>query len=218
MNNARIRIVVLASGNGSNFQAIVNQVKSGVLDVDVMAVISDQADAFALERARRENINATFIDPSRHRNRGEFDAELARVLAGFKPDLIVLAGFMRILTAEFVSLYEQRIMNIHPSLLPRYKGMNTHARVLEANDSVHGATVHFVTSELDSGPIIIQGRVAVLPDDTPDDLRERVHLREHEIYPLAIQWFASGELSVENGDVMRRGRRVREEIETESIA
>lgn len=191
-----IRVVVFASGNGTNLQVIIDRVKSGELSASVVAVVSDQADAHALERARNENIQAIFVDPQGYSDRIAYDAALRRRAEELDPDLIVLAGFMRVLSAEFVRGFENRVMNIHPSLLPKYKGLNTHERVLAAGDCAHGATVHFVTEKLDDGPIIIQKRIRVLPTDTVQELKQRVHACEYEIYPRAIQWFADGYLNV----------------------
>ena len=193
---APIRVVVFASGNGSNLQVIIDQAKSGELSVNVVAVVSDHEDAYALERARKENIQTIFMNPKIYPDRIAYDAALRRCLEELNPDLIVLAGFMRILSAEFVSSFENRVMNIHPSLLPKYKGLNTHARVLAAGDRYHGATVHFVTEKLDDGPIIIQKKISVLPTDSVYELEQRVHECEYEIYPRAIQWFADGRINV----------------------
>lgn len=193
---APIRVVVFASGNGSNLQVIIEQAKSGELSVNVVAVVSDHEDAYALERARKENIQTIFMNPKIYPDRIAYDAALRRRLEELNPDLIVLAGFMRILSAEFVSSFENRVMNIHPSLLPKYKGLNTHARVLAAGDRYHGATVHFVTEKLDDGPIIIQKKISVLPTDSVYELEQRVHECEYEIYPRAIQWFADGRINV----------------------
>ncbi len=185
-----IRIVVFASGNGSNLQVIVDKAKAGQLSVEVAAVLSDQEKAYALERARRAGIKAIFVNPDCYSDRLAYDGALKEVVVELNPDLIVLAGFMRILSAEFVDCFENRIMNIHPSLLPKYKGLHTHERVLAAGERDHGATVHFVTAELDDGPIIIQQKVPVLPNDSVDALEQRVHECEYDIYPRAIQWFA----------------------------
>ncbi len=185
-----IRIVVFASGNGSNLQVIVDRAQAGQLSVEVVAVVSDQENAFALERARRANIRAIIVNPDCYSDRVAYDGALREVVLELNPDLIVLAGFMRILSAKFVDCFENQIMNIHPSLLPKYKGLHTHERVLAAGEQFHGATVHFVTAKLDDGPIIIQQTVPVLPKDSVDALEKRVHECEYEIYPRAIQWFA----------------------------
>ncbi len=191
-----VNIVVLASGYGSNLQAIIDAINSNRLSARLTGVISDQNNAFALERAQRENVPAIYVNAGRKPDRNEFDRILQEALNGLKFELIILAGFMRILTAEFVERYHGCIMNIHPSLLPKHKGMNTHERVLRDGDEFHGATVHFVTPELDAGPIILQKRFRVAVDDTAKGLKERVHECEHRIYPQAIQMFAEGSISI----------------------
>ncbi len=182
-----MRIVVFVSGNGTNLQRIIDLQKSGELPVTVSAVLSDNADAYALQRAEREKIKTIWLNPRNYNTRFEFDQSALRYIKPLRPDLIVLAGFMRILTAEFVSQYENRILNIHPSLLPKFKGRNTHARVLAQGDEYHGATVHLVTSDLDAGPIVAQKKIKVRPCDTVESLKQRVHECEYEIYPQAIR-------------------------------
>lgn len=191
-----VNIVVLASGYGSNLQSIIDAINSNRLSARLTAVISDQKNAFALERAQRENVPAIYVNAGKKTDRKEFDRILQEALNGLKFELIILAGFMRILTTEFVVRYHGCIMNIHPSLLPRHKGMNTHERVLRDGDEFHGATVHFVTPELDAGPIILQKSFRVAVDDTAKRLKERVHECEHRIYPQAIQLFAEGSISI----------------------
>ena len=202
MQDLPIRIVILASGFGSNLQAIVDAIKENRLSAQVIAVISDQANAYALERARKEDILPIFIDAGQYPQRHQFDAVLQSKLERLDPDLIVLAGFMRILSATIVNRFRNRMMNIHPSLLPRHKGLNTHERVLKEGDSCHGASVHFVTPELDDGPIILQREFNVNTSDTVEDLERRVHEIEHKIYPEAIKMFAEGTLSVIQGKVI----------------
>ena len=202
MQDLPIRIVILASGFGSNLQAIVDAIKENRLSAQVIAVISDQANAYALERARKEDILPIFIDARQYPERHQFDAVLQSKLERLDPDLIVLAGFMRILSATIVNRFRNRMMNIHPSLLPRHKGLNTHERVLKEGDSYHGASVHFVTPELDDGPIILQREFNVNTSDTVEDLERRVHEIEHKIYPEAIKMFAEGTLSVIQGKVV----------------
>ncbi len=191
-----VNIVVLASGYGSNLQAIIDAINSNRLSAKLTAVVSDQKNAFALERAQRENVPAIYVNAGKKPDRKEFDRILQEALNGLKFELIILAGFMRILSAEFVERYHGCIMNIHPSLLPRHKGTNTHERVLRDGDDFHGATVHFVTPELDAGPIILQKRFRVAVDDTVMRLEEKVHECEHQIYPQAIQMFAEGLISI----------------------
>ncbi len=189
----RLPIVVLLSGSGSNLQAIIDAAQAD-LPVEIRAVISNRADAYGLERARLAGIPTAVVDHTAHPGRDSYDQALMDVIDGYRPALVVLAGFMRILTDNFVNHYLGRMLNIHPSLLPRYKGLHTHRRCLEAGDTEHGATVHFVTPELDGGPIILQARVPVLPGDDEATLAARVLEQEHRIYPQAIRWFAEGRL------------------------
>ena len=200
----KLPIVVLISGSGSNLQAIIDQA-ANELPVDIRAVISNQADAFGLQRAARAGIHTEILDHRDYDSREAYDSALQNLIDSFEPGLVVLAGFMRILTDDFVRHYEGCMFNIHPSLLPKYRGLHTHARAIEAGDGEHGATVHFVTPELDSGPVIIQARVAVHPDDTPDTLAARVLEQEHIIYPQAIRWFAEGRLELKDGVVYLDG-------------
>ncbi|MFP4062306.1 MAG: phosphoribosylglycinamide formyltransferase [Halochromatium sp.] len=192
--SARARLAVLISGSGSNLQALIDDSQHAEAPFEIALVISNRADAFGLERARRAGIPTQTLSHRGFETRAAYDAALAEVLRAQAPDLIALAGFMRILTPELVQSWQGRMLNIHPSLLPSYRGLHTHARVLEAGEPWHGATVHFVTAELDSGPAILQARVPVLADDDPDRLAARVLAQEHRIYPLAARWFAEGRL------------------------
>jgi phosphoribosylglycinamide formyltransferase-1 len=194
-------LVVLISGYGSNLQAIIDQIEQGKLPVQISAVISNRADAYGLTRARQHHIPTHVIDHHDYADRTGFEHALSEVIEHYQPNLIVLAGFMRILTSEFVQKYLGKMINIHPSLLPRHQGLNTHARVLQANDEEHGATVHYVVPELDSGPVILQTRIPVLPTDTAQTLEQRVHDSEYRLYPEAIRRIASGQLSFRNGAV-----------------
>jgi phosphoribosylglycinamide formyltransferase-1 len=189
-------VVVLLSGTGGNLQAMIDSFKGGDHPVRIRAVISNRADAFGLQRARDAGIDTCVLDHKDYDGREAFDAALIEVIDTFQPQLVVLAGFMRILTAGFVRHYQGRLLNIHPSLLPLYKGLHTHRRVLDAGDAEHGCTVHFVTEELDGGPLVVQSVISVQPDDSPSTLAQRVHVQEHHIYPLAIRWFAEGRLSL----------------------
>lgn len=192
--SARARLAVLISGSGSNLQALIDDSQHAAAPFEIALVISNRTDAFGLERARRAGIPTQTLSHRGFETRAAYDAALAEVLRAQAPDLIALAGFMRILTPELVQSWQGRMLNIHPSLLPSYRGLHTHARVLEAGEPWHGATVHFVTAELDSGPAILQARVPVLADDDPDRLAARVLAQEHRIYPLAARWFAEGRL------------------------
>lgn len=195
-------IVILISGRGSNMQAIV---EAG-LPLRVAAVISNVADAAGLDFARSRGIPTAVVNHRDYPSREEFDAELAATLDRYAPDLVVLAGFMRILGDGFVRRYEGRLINIHPSLLPAYPGLHTHRRALEEGVKVHGCTVHFVTPRLDHGPIMVQAAVPVLPGDTEETLAARVLRQEHRIYPLALRWFAEDRLVIENGIVRVDGQ------------
>lgn len=196
-SGAGLPIVILISGRGSNMRVIAERAASGALPIDIRAVISDKADAAGLATAAAMGIPAVALSPATFADRPTYDAALAALVAGYAPKLVVLAGFMRILTSTFIEPFAGRILNIHPSLLPRYRGLHTHRRALEAGDAEHGVSVHLVTQELDGGPVIIQARVPVLPTDTEDSLSARVQREEHRIYPLVINWIARGRLTLD---------------------
>ena len=191
------RLVVLISGNGTNFQAIINACAASTLPAKVTAVISNEPAAYGLQRARDASIPTHVIDHRDFGRRTDFDERLKGLIDTLEPGLVILAGFMRILGLDLTEHFLGRMMNIHPSLLPDYPGLDTHARVLADGVNEHGATVHFVTPKLDAGPIILQSRIPVQADDTPSTLAERVHQCEYEIYPRAIAWFATGRLHLE---------------------
>ena len=195
-------IVILISGSGTNLQAIIDAVAAGQINASISAVISNRADAKGLDRARQQHINAVIIDQNQYDDRASYDQALISEIDKYKPDLIVLAGFMRILSEEFISHFNNIILNIHPSLLPEFKGLHTHRRALEASKKTHGASVHFVSNELDSGPVVIQAEVPVLANDTEDALAERVLHQEHVIYPMAIAWYIDGRLAVNGNTVL----------------
>ncbi|MBT9504400.1 MAG: phosphoribosylglycinamide formyltransferase [Burkholderiaceae bacterium] len=192
-------IVILISGRGSNMEAIVKACAAEGWPARIAAVISNRPGAGGLAFAAEHGIATAVVDHKAFAERAAFDAELARVIRSYAPDVVVLAGFMRILSADFVRGFEGRLLNIHPSLLPAFPGLHTHQRALEAGCKVAGATVHLVTPELDHGPIIAQAVVPVLPGDTEATLSARVLVREHEIYPRAVRWLVQGELAVESG-------------------
>jgi phosphoribosylglycinamide formyltransferase 1 len=198
-------IVILISGRGSNMEAIVRACASEGWNARIAAVVSNRADAAGLSFAEGRGIATAVVDHKRFDGRDAFDAELARVVEGFAPDVLVLAGFMRILTPGFVKRFEGRILNVHPSLLPAFTGLHTHRRAIEAGCKVAGATVHVVTAELDHGPIVIQAVVPVLPGDTEATLSARVLAREHVIYPRAVRWVVEGVLREEAGVVTHTG-------------
>lgn len=190
-------IVVLISGNGSNLQAIIDACKQKKINGTIRAVFSNKADAFGLVRAREANIPAHALLASQFASREAFDRELMQEIDAYAPDIVVLAGYMRILSPDFVAHYAGRLINIHPSLLPKYPGLHTHRQVLENGDDVHGTTVHFVTDELDGGPVILQAQVPVFEGDTEEDVTARVQTQEHAIYPLVVSWFVDGRLAMQ---------------------
>ncbi|MCX8146079.1 MAG: phosphoribosylglycinamide formyltransferase [Azovibrio sp.] len=196
------RIVILISGRGSNMEAIIQARDAGCLPgAEIVAVIANRADAKGLERAAAAGIPTRVLEHKRFADRAAFDAALAECIEAFQPDLVVLAGFMRILTEAFVRRFEGRLLNIHPSLLPAFPGLHTHERALEAGVRIHGCTVHFVTPALDHGPIVIQAAVPVLDTDDATSLAARVLAQEHIVYPQAVRWFVEGRLRVVAGRV-----------------
>jgi phosphoribosylglycinamide formyltransferase 1 len=195
-------IVILISGHGSNMRALLE----ADLPCRVAAVISNRVDAPGLEIAKQHGITTRVVTHRNHPDRESFDSELAICIDSYRPDLVVLAGFMRILTPQFVARYQNKLINIHPSLLPAYSGLNTHARALQDGVKIHGCTVHFVTSDVDHGPIIIQAAVPVLMDDTPATLAARVLHQEHRIFPQAIRWFCNDDISLSADGKVRMKR------------
>jgi phosphoribosylglycinamide formyltransferase-1 len=200
--NSRLDVVVLISGNGSNLQALIDSSKRAGRDYRVAAVISNRPDAYGLQRATAAGIAQHCLQHTQFAGRAEFDRALQLKIDHYNPGLVVLAGFMRILTPEFVQHYHGRLLNIHPSLLPQYRGLDTHQRAIEAGERLHGASVHFVTKELDGGPVILQSRVPVLPNDTAGTLAARVHTQEHIIYPLVVEWYAKGRLRMQGDEIL----------------
>lgn len=212
VNERRCRTAILISGSGTNLQAFIDRQRDGELDAELVAVASNRADAYGLQRAAEAGIDTLCI---RHRDfddREAFDRALAAELERYEPDLLVLAGFMRILSPWFVQRFEGRILNIHPALLPKYPGLDTHARAIAAGDTHHGSTVHFVTDELDGGPRILAGRLEIDAADTADSLQSRVQQLEHRIFPLAAQWFAEGRLQYRDGEAWLDGKRLAEPV------
>jgi phosphoribosylglycinamide formyltransferase-1 len=189
--SSRCRVVVLIGGNGSNLQALIDKQSPSF---DIVGVISHRAEAYGLERAKKANIPTTVIAHQDYANRNDFETALLQAVNAFQPDLIVLAGFMRILSPAFIHHYRYNILNIHPSLLPQYKGLHTHQRVLDANETEHGATVHFVTPDLDEGPIVAHMKIDIATEDTVTSLANRVHQLEHILYPTVVEWFAESRL------------------------
>ena len=192
-------IVVLISGNGSNLQAIIDACKQKKINGTLRAVFSNKADAYGLERARDAGIAAHALSAAQFASREAFDRELVQEIDAYAPDVVVLAGYMRILSPAFVAHYAGRLLNIHPSLLPKYPGLNTHRQVLDNGDLEHGTSVHFVTDELDGGPVILQAKVPVFEGDSEEDVTARVQAQEHAIYPLVVSWFVDGRLEMRDG-------------------
>lgn len=203
-----MNIVVLISGNGSNLQAIIDACKVNKIKGTVRAVFSNKADAFGLERARETGIPTHVLSANDFANRDAFDKQLIAEIDNYTPDVVVLAGFMRILSPTFVEHYAEKLLNIHPSLLPKYPGLHTHRQALENGDKEHGTSVHFVTDELDGGPVILQARVPVFAGDTEDDVTARVQTQEHAIYPLVISWFVDGRLKMRDNAAWLDGKRL----------
>jgi phosphoribosylglycinamide formyltransferase-1 len=203
---SRLRVVILISGRGSNMRAIAEQARYGTLPIEIVAVVSDKPEATGLATASSLDIPTRVVSPRDYVDRESFDAALAELLSSFEPQLIVLAGFMRILTPQFIGRFHDRILNIHPSLLPKYRGLHTHRRCLEERDLQHGCSVHYVTAELDGGPVIIQASVTVLPNDTEATLSARVQQQEHRIYPEAIDLIARGRVTFRDERVWLDGQ------------
>lgn len=197
-----MKIAVLVSGNGSNLQALIDARLSG----QIVGVLSNKADAYALERAQNANIATAVISHKDFPSRADFDEAMHQQLMAWQADVVILAGFMRILTANFVDKWQGKMLNIHPSLLPAYKGVNTHQRVLNTGDRLHGCTVHFVTSELDAGQAIAQSAIEVKEHDNVASLAERVHKLEHFIYPQVAEWLCNGQLTWKNGQAYFRNQ------------
>lgn len=196
--------VVLISGNGSNLQSIIDH--SVAIDLDIKAVISNHANAYGLKRAERANIPTHVLSHKQFSSREEFDQALSSIIDQYNPDIVILAGFMRILSAEFTHQYSGKMLNIHPSLLPKFQGLNTHQRAIEAKENQHGVSVHFVTEQLDIGPIIAQTSVDVIDTDTTESLAKRVLLEEHKLFPKVIHWFTQGRLKLEKNHATLDGK------------
>ncbi|HHJ35526.1 MAG TPA: phosphoribosylglycinamide formyltransferase [Gammaproteobacteria bacterium] len=195
-------LVILISGSGSNLQAIIDAVENDQLNAEIKTVISNQVSAKGLDRASKANITTHVIDHRSYHSRENFDHAMIQAIDMANPDLVILAGFMRILSRTFIEHYKDRLINIHPSLLPRYKGLNTHQLVLDNGDKVHGASVHYVGLELDSGPVVIQAEIPVLDSDTAQTLASRVLIEEHKIYPIAIKMHIDGRIRLEDGQLL----------------
>jgi len=206
------KTAILISGSGSNLQSFIDRAAAGDVAVEPVVVFSNRPDAYGLTRARDAGIDTLCIEHGRYQTREAFDRAIAAALEPWQPQLLVLAGFMRILSPWFVRRHAGRILNIHPALLPRYPGLDTHARVLAAGDEFHGSTVHFVTEKLDGGPRILQGRIRVAPTAEPQQLMARVQAVEHRIYPQAADWFATGRLACRQNAAWLDGERLDEPV------
>ncbi|WP_213989915.1 phosphoribosylglycinamide formyltransferase [Sodalis sp. dw_96] len=202
------KIVVLISGEGSNLQAVIDACRDGKIPSRIAAVFSNRADAYGLQRAAMAELPAHALSPGDYPDRAAFDRALVERIDEHRPDAVVLAGYMRILSAEFVGHYAGRLLNIHPSLLPRYPGLHTHRQVLANGDPEHGTSVHFVTEELDGGPVILQAKVPVFTGDDEAELVARVKTQEHAIYPLAIRWLLQNRLELRDGGAWLDGQRL----------
>jgi len=213
---SKLPLVVLISGSGSNLQAIIDRIGQG-LPARIEAVISNQPSVYGLERARLAGIETRVLDHRDYPERERYDQALGDLVSSFNPKLVILAGFMRILSPGFVRRYQGRMLNIHPSLLPRHRGLHTHQRALDAGDNEHGASVHFVTDELDGGPLILQARVDIEPGDDADTLAARVLTQEHIIYPKVIEWIAEDRLRLKDEQVLMDGKSLDGPVTLESL-
>ena len=193
-----MRAVILISGNGSNLQSLIDNAKK--IDLEICSVISNKEDAFGLKRAERANISTNFVDPNRFESREDFDNQLITIIDELDVSLIILAGYMRILSSKFINHFDGQILNIHPSLLPKFPGLNTHRKAIDAKEKYHGATVHFATEELDGGPIISQEIVDIQPTDTEHSLAQKVLEKEHILYPRVIHWYTQNRLKLINNN------------------
>ncbi|MFI8416538.1 phosphoribosylglycinamide formyltransferase [Serratia sp. NPDC078593] len=205
------KIVVLISGQGSNLQALIDACQQGRVAAEINAVFSNNDRAYGLQRAAQAGIATHALDAKAFANRDAFDAELADAIDHYQPDLVVLAGYMRILSAAFVQRYAGRLLNIHPSLLPKYPGLHTHRQAIDNGDTEHGTSVHFVTEQLDGGPVILQAKVPIFPDDEEEDVIERVQTQEHTLYPLVVSWFVEGRLAMHDNAAWLDGKRLPEQ-------
>ncbi|UIM96642.1 phosphoribosylglycinamide formyltransferase [Yersinia ruckeri] len=202
------KIVILISGQGSNLQALIDAQQQGRLSGIICAVFSNHSQAYGLERAAQAAIPAHALDAKSFPDRASFDLALAQAIDAYQPDLLVLAGYMRILSPAFVQHYAGRMLNIHPSLLPKYPGLHTHRQAIDNGDSEHGTSVHFVTEELDGGPVILQAKVPIFAEDSEDEVIQRVQVQEHSIYPLVVSWFSEGRLEMRDNAAWLDGNKL----------
>ena len=212
-----LSLVVLISGNGSNLQAIIDQIESGYLAAHIECVIANRPDAYGLQRAKLHGIKSYCIDHKQFASREAFDQQLIKTIQPHQPDCIVLAGFMRILTAPFFQQFHYKILNIHPSLLPKYQGLHTHQRALDAGDKQHGISVHVATEELDSGPVIAQAKFAIEANDTPQSLQMKAHTKEHILYPLVLKWLADQQLTLADDGILFKQQQLTSPIQLNEV-
>ncbi len=213
MPNTPCRVVVLISGSGTNLQALIDQQAAGDLPIEIVAVISNRPAAGGLEKAKSAGIPTHVIDHTQFDDRHSFDVQIINAILPYKPELVVLAGYMRIMTPDMVNRFAGMMLNVHPSLLPKYPGLHTHRRALENKDSHHGSTVHFVTEVLDGGPVIAQSRLAIVENDDEQSLANRVKQLEHKLYPTVIRWFAEGKLALKDNQTYFNGEKLEQPVE-----
>lgn len=212
LENKKLNVVVLISGSGSNLQVLIDHMRDGSLPISIKAVISNKADAFGLQRAEQAGIPTVVLNHKDFADRDAFDQALQAKIDQFNPQLVVLAGYMRILSESFVKHYENRMINIHPSLLPAYRGLNTHQRALDDQAKIHGVSVHFVTPELDGGPVVAQSQVIINANDTAESLAAKVQKKEHKLYPLVVGWIALGRLKLKNNELIFDNKKLNKPI------
>jgi len=200
------KVAVLISGNGSNLQALIDYQRLHADSFEIVTVLSNRPDAYGIERAEKAGIMTIVLDHNDYDSREAFDKMMIGLLDAMEPDLLVLAGFMRILTPEFTQHYAGKMLNIHPSLLPKYPGLNTHQKAIEAGDKEHGLSIHFVTAELDGGPVILQASTEIARDDNAESLQQKVHKLEHLTYPLVVDWFCQDKLCLQDNQVLYQGQ------------
>lgn len=217
MSETKAALVVLISGSGSNLQALIDAVAGGRINAEIKAVISNRPNVKGLERAAQAGIHHEILDHKQYASRESYDQALTECIDAFAPDLIILAGFMRILTPEFTAHYPGRMLNIHPSLLPKYRGLHTHQRAIDAGDKTHGLSIHFVTAELDGGPVVLQAEVPIDENDNADTLAEKVLTQEHIAYPLVVQWFVNQRIQWSETGVMFDGQTLQQPIKLNDI-
>lgn len=208
-----LSLVVMISGNGSNLQSIIDAIEAGHLNANIASVVSNKDDAYGLTRARNHRLPTRVIDHRNYPDRNQFDRAIDHHLQDINPDFVVLAGFMRILGAELIASYKNRILNIHPSLLPAYKGLNTHQRALDNGELEHGVSIHLVTAELDDGPVLLQGRYPIEASDDVESLQRKGHNLEHQMYPQLLCWLSSGDISIENDSILHHQMPMKQPVE-----